>query len=116
MVDTCWVDFSPETCANCAHGILVRCAKILDQIKTFTLHVLVTDCIHWELLEFVRLILLRINYFTFVGSQIRVLNRISIIFEIPVTHESLASLGGWYWISLRGEVDLESLRILICET
>ena len=57
-----------------------------------------------------------INYFTFVSSQIRALNAISIIFEMPVTNESLATLSGLYWFSLCGEVDLEALRILICET
>ena len=110
------MDFSPETCANWSHETLIRCTKILDQVKTFLLHVLVTNCIRWELLEFVRLILLMINYFTFVSSQIRVLNRISIVFEISETHESLASLRNLHWFPLRSEVNLESLRILICET
>ena len=110
------MDFSPETCANWSHETLILCTKILDQVKTFLLHVLVTNCIRWELLEFVRLILLMINYFTFVSSQIRVLNRISIVFEISETHESLASLRNLHWFPLRSEVNLESLRILICET
>ena len=74
------------------------------------------DIGHRKLLEFVRLVLLMINYFTFVGSQIIALIGICVIFEISITNETLGTLDVLNRFSLCRKVDLKSLSILISET